>query len=410
LSTDLVARREPPVVRGGDGSSLRAWLLTALVIGLVASISLAEIALGLLAAHALWRRRAPGGPPLQWPLLGIVAAYAGWSVVAALGAARPLESLRSVKSVVWFGAIYVLLAALPDARSARRFATLLFVAAAVVAAAAIIQVTTCPPSGTADWGVLARFSRKCARAHGFYSIYMTLAGVLTMVLAMTLPRLAGFGRRAWWAVPAWLAGVAALGLTFVRGAWIAFAMAVAGGILTRRRHALILGGAAVAAVLFALALPGVLPRARSIGDAKDPTTRERLAMFDAGTRLLREHPLTGIGPGQVKHAYPVYAPPDAVRRATSHLHNSPLQVAVERGLPGLALWLGIWAVFFVRAARIAASLPPGDDRALVLGCIIAIAAFLVGGFFEHNFGDTEVLLVATALMAMPFAIARARTP
>lgn len=402
----------PPVVRGDGASSLRSWLVVALVIGLVASISLAEIALGMLAAHALWRRRAGDTPPLQWPLLGFIAGYAAWSVVAALGAERPLESMRSVKSVVWFGAIYVVLAALPDARAARRFATLLFVAASVVALAAIVQVTTCPPSGSgaADWGPLARLFRKCARAHGFYSIYMTLAGVLTMVLAMTLPRLAGFGRRAWWAVPAWLAGVAALGLTFVRGAWIAFAMAVAAGILTRRRHVLVLGGAAVAAVVFALALPGVMPRARSIGDAKDPTTRERLAMFDAGKRLMQEHPLTGIGPGQVKHAYPLYAPPDAVRRSTSHLHNSPLQVAVERGLPGLALWLAIWAAFFVRAVRIAVSLPPGDDRALVLGCIIAIAAFLVGGLFEHNFGDTEVLLVAAALMAVPFAIARARTP
>jgi putative inorganic carbon (HCO3(-)) transporter len=397
-------------MRGGGPSPLRFWLLVVLVIGLVASISLAEIALGVLAAHVLWRRRVDGGRPLQWPMLGVIAAYAAWSVVAALAAARPLESVRSVKSVVWFGAIYVVLAALPDARAARRFATLLFVAAAVVAVAAVVQVTACPPSGTADWGVLARFSRKCARAHGFYSIYMTLAGVLTIILAMTLPRLAGFGRRAWWAVPGWLAGVAALGLTFVRGAWIAFAMAVAAGILTRRRHVLILGGAAVAAVLFALAMPGVMPRARSIGDANDPTTRERLAMFDAGKRLLQEHPITGIGPGQVKHAYPVYAPPDAVRRSTSHLHNSPLQVAVERGVPGLALWLAIWAVFFVRASRIAASLPPGDDRALVLGCIIAIGAFLVGGLFEHNFGDTEVLLVAASIMALPFAIARARTP
>jgi hypothetical protein len=64
-------------------------------------------------------------------------------------------------------------------------------------------------------------------------------------------------------------------------------------------------------------------------------------------------------------------------------------------------------VFFVRAARIAVALPPGPDRALVLGCIIAIGAFLVGGLFEHNFGDTEVLLVAAAIMALPFVIARA---
>ena len=34
----------------------------------------------------------------------------------------------------------------------------------------------------------------------------------------------------------------------------------------------------------------------------------------------------------------------------------------------------------------------------------AIAAFLVAGLFEYNFGDTEVLLVAVALMALPFTI------
>ncbi len=410
MSVDLAVPPVPPVAREGRTFSLRSWLLGVLIVGLVTSISLVEIALGLLVAEVLWRRRREGGPPLRWPLLGVIAAYAAWSVVAALAADRPLESVRNLKNVMWFGTMYILLATLPDARAARRFATGLFVAATVVALFAIVQVIACPPAGTVEWGPLHRLFRKCGRARGFHGIYMTFAGVLTMVLAMTLPRLAGFGRRAWWAVPGWLAGVAALGLTFVRGAWIAFAVAVAAGILTRRRHALVLGGAAVAAVLFALALPGVMARARSIGDVSDPTTRERLAMFDTGMRLLREHPLTGIGPGQVKHAYPLYAPAAAVRRSTSHLHNSPLQVAVERGLPGLALWLAIWAVFFVRAARIAAALPVGADRTLVLGCVIAVAAFLVGGLFEHNFGDTEVLFVATALMALPFVIARAPTP
>jgi hypothetical protein len=160
LSTDLVAPPPPLTVRGGHSFSLRPWLLVALVIGLTASISLAEIALAVLAADVLWRRRVEGGPRLQWPLLGVIAAYTAWSVVAALASARPLESVHSVKSVVWFGATYVLLAALPDARAARRFATLLFAAAGVVAVVAIVQVTACPPSGSADWGVLPRVSRK----------------------------------------------------------------------------------------------------------------------------------------------------------------------------------------------------------------------------------------------------------
>jgi len=35
-----------------------------------------------------------------------------------------------------------------------------------------------------------------------------------------------------------------------------------------------------------------------------------------------------------------------------------------------------------------------------------IVTFLVAGLFEYNFGDTEVLLVAMTLMALPFALGR----
>ena len=52
--------------------------------------------------------------------------------------------------------------------------------------------------------------------------------------------------------------------------------------------------------------------------------------------------------------------------------------------------------------------PPENEeaRALVLGSMAAIVAFLVAGLFEYNFGDTEVLLVALALMALPFVVER----
>ena len=41
----------------------------------------------------------------------------------------------------------------------------------------------------------------------------------------------------------------------------------------------------------------------------------------------------------------------------------------------------------------------------MVGVQAAIVSFLVGGLFEYNFGDTEVVLVAVALMALPFAVA-----
>jgi len=154
--------------------------------------------------------------------------------------------------------------------------------------------------------------------------------------------------------------------------------------------------------------PALLRRVKSVGDLADDTTRDRLAMLDAGLGLAIAHPLTGIGPGQVKNVYPTVASPEALRRSTSHLHNTPLQIVVERGLPGLAGWLAIWVGFFGAAWRVFRRIPPGDEeaRALVLGSMAAIAAFLVAGLFEYNFGDTEVLLVALAVMALPFVVER----
>jgi hypothetical protein len=53
-------------------------------------------------------------------------------------------------------------------------------------------------------------------------------------------------------------------------------------------------------------------------------------------------------------------------------------------------------------------IPAADEeaRALVLGSMAAIAGFLVAGLFEYNFGDTEVLLMALAVMALPFVVER----
>jgi len=46
------------------------------------------------------------------------------------------------------------------------------------------------------------------------------------------------------------------------------------------------------------------------------------------------------------------------------------------------------------------------ERALVVGALAAVTAFLVAGLFEYNFGDTEVLLVTLSVMALPFVVER----
>jgi len=389
-----------PADRGGARwpDRARTWVLTALVLGLAGSITLAELALGALLVLVLFsgRLRRP-------PLLASIAAFAAWTAVSALASPRPLESLVEARGVLWLVGIGVLVAALDDARDAHRFATGLFIAVSAVALVAIVQVAACPPAPP-DVPVLARFLRKCGRARGFFSIYMTLAGVLMLVLVGAVPRLTAAGRHLAWAGPAWAAGLVALGLTYVRGAWVGFAVGAAGSVAFLRRDRLVLA-VVVAVIVVAIAVPGVSHRiGRTTLD--NETTRDRLAMLSGGLRMVRDHPLVGVGPGQVKHAYPTYAPPEALRRATSHLHNTPLQIAVERGVIGLGLWVWIFVAWFRRAVRVWRALPGQADRALALGALLAIAAFITAGLFEYNFGDTEVLLVACAAMALPFVLAR----
>ena len=389
-------------------------MLVLLVAGLAASITLSQTMLGILTAWLL-AERYRGRLRLAWPLAVPIAAFAGWTLLAALLSPAPAESLRDSHSLLGLATIWIVLHAVDDARRARWFATALFIGLAVVAALSVVQVATCggerltgralglPP-------VLGSFFGKCHRAHGFYSIYMTLGGVLAMVLVLTLPRLPYLRHRAP-AAAAWLVGALGFALTLVRGAWVGFGVGVALLACTVRRQTVTFVGVLLVAAAV-LAVPGVLPRVLSVVDVTDPTARERVAMMAAGVALVRDHPIVGIGPGQVKRLYAQYAPPYAVRRHTSHVHNTPLQIAVERGLVGLALWLWIFGAFFVRLPAIWKRLP-GDavrDRALVAGCAAAIVAFFVAGLFEYNFGDTEVLLVAMSLMALPLVIERDCAP
>jgi len=415
-----VARIPQPqrVLTGSTGGALAAsdWLpvartvlLAALVFGLALSISVSQIALGALAVWVLVARRVGRIPLLQAPLLLPIAVFAAWSLVAAVVSERPLESLYQSKHLLNLAALFVLVNALSDAVTARRFATWLLIAVTGTAVLAIVQVAACPgPEATAPtWALVAKLLRKCARARGFYSIYMTLGGVLAMTATAALPRLVRVPAQAWWLAPAWIVGLAALGLTQVRGAWIGFAAGALAAVAGLGRRGLVAAAALVVLVpALVLGLPGVGARFKTIGDAADDTTRDRLAMIEAGRRLVVENPLTGVGPGQLKHVYGRVAPPEALRRSTSHLHNTPLQIVAERGAVGLAAWVWIFVAFLVRGLAILRGLPheAAGDRALVLGSLAAIVTFLVAGLSEYNFGDTEVLLVAVALMALPFAL------
>ena len=122
--------------------------------------------------------------------------------------------------------------------------------------------------------------------------------------------------------------------------------------------------------------------------------------------MVRAHPLVGVGPNMVKERYAEYRDEGAVKEVNPHLHNVPMQIAAERGLPALAIWIGLIAVL---AADLWRLFQNGQHRVLAATALAALASMLAAGLFEYNFGDSEFLMLFLLLVTLPFAAARPST-
>jgi len=130
-------------------------------------------------------------------------------------------------------------------------------------------------------------------------------------------------------------------------------------------------------------------------------------MYHAGFQIVKRYPVLGTGPNVVHIVYPAFRDPDAVDPTPPHLHNVPLQIAAERGLPALAVW--VW--FLVSAViTLIRQVRAGPSPFLAAAGIGAIAAMLGGGFFEYNFGDSEFLMLFLVVLTLPWANRLAPTP
>ncbi|MFH0879958.1 MAG: O-antigen ligase family protein [Lentisphaerota bacterium] len=90
----------------------------------------------------------------------------------------------------------------------------------------------------------------------------------------------------------------------------------------------------------------------------------------------------------------------------NHLHNNVLQIRLETGRAGLAVWLAWMAfafgLFFVndRAAVRAAGQNLAAPRWLALGALGAFCGLMMNGVVEYNFGDSEILMLMALLMGL----------
>jgi O-antigen ligase len=112
--------------------------------------------------------------------------------------------------------------------------------------------------------------------------------------------------------------------------------------------------------------------------AVDEAGAGRVRIWITAERMIRAHPITGVGARGFRYAYPAYADPgDAFvdvnsDEGASHAHQLVLEVLSETGLIGLLLWIA-GAIAAIRAWRRASAL--ARERAFAPALALAAMCF-----------------------------------
>ena len=373
------------------------------------SIAAASILLGLSAV--LWltlvvvNRERIDVPSMFWPLLAYAAATL---IVARWFSIDPKTSLIDCKQLLLFAIVPIAYRLLRGERS-------LAAVDVIITIGAINAVY-----GIVQYGIL-KFDNIENRIQGNLGHYMTFSGVIMLVACTAVARVMFRRRDRIWAALVLPAVLVALVLTLSRNAWVG-ACAGIGTLFLLKDVRTMFRMAALLPVLLGVGIAlsptavterfySLLSLKEALGDsattgATVQSNQDRLAMIRSGFRIIRDYPLTGVGPDMLIQVYPHYRDSQAVRQLNPHLHNVPLQIAVERGLPALAIWL--WFVVtlmrdFIRQRRV--SVVPS----LAAGGLACVVAMLAAGMFEYNFGDSEFLMLFLVLVTLPYAAEPAGT-
>jgi len=251
------------------------------------------------------------------------------------------------------------------------------------------------------------------RATGFMSHTMTQGGLLMLFTLAALALFLFLGERLRWVwAAAMVPALACLALTRTRSAWLG--LFIGGTVLIGLyRPKLLVVPPLLLGLFFALSKPlgerysliqDLRERSLSIFSLKDKSNQDRLEYLRAGWKVITLRPLLGTGPDTVDEVFtdPALALSSHAARNV-HLHNNLVQIAAERGLPAAAAWLAFLAWAAVSALRLHRRAGPWQ-RALGGAALAAAISLFVSGFFEYNFGDSEITVLFLVLITLPHAL------
>jgi uncharacterized protein with PQ loop repeat len=397
--------------------SVSAFLIFYLVRALVrtrrAAVVVAALMIASGTAGALWsafqvaRGRgvvveeiAPDSP-LRDSSLGVAAGDSIWRVNE-----RRVDSVAEIEQAV------------RDARAGEPLTLSLFSRGEQVERVATERVAGELKARDGDFGLRGTRRAHRFRASGWTRHYQTFAETLQILAQLSL----GFALALWQrrrATPdtpsrlplalcatAFLILALGIALTAMRTVLVAFAIGatVVAWRAARGRARLVVS----VVIVFALALGAfAVSRTRSEGalSLRDDSSRLRLAVARVALARIPSRPFFGHGMDAVKEHWTEWGFPGQIK---IHTHSTPIQLAFDRGLPALLLWLWLLVAFWRTLARGERRLraAPGEAAAhgLLLGATGALAGFFASSLVNYNFGDAEVALVVWWLMGTAVSI------
>ena len=359
------------------------YLVHLLCAGWVASSEAGAFLAMVATAIAIWRRELrPSFHILYFPL----ALYAIDSTVSALFAFRAIHSIG--ENALWlkmllFPTALILFRNVPRSRELALRAMLAF--GAFSAGFGLVQ-----------YFLFGQHDLE-HRITGPTAHVMTLSGLLLPVALIFLVL--------WFHAPANLALLGgtilvtvALLMTFTRSAWLGWIVAVSVLLVLKRPRALAF--ALPLLVVFLTFMPmSLFSRVVSSFDTHQSSNLDRIRMIEAGVEIIKDYPLLGVGPANIKEVYPLYRKPDAPRFKIPHLHNNLIQLWAERGVVGLAAYILLIALLLRECAR---GWHGTQSRFAEVGVAVTVG-LAAAGMFEFNFGDTEVFWIMLDIYALVIA-------
>jgi hypothetical protein len=264
------------------------------------------------------------------------------------------------------------------------------------------------------------------RAKGFYGHYVSYAEALQLIASLAFGLFLTYpikkNRISLFLLLAFAGLVFALMLTVTRASWLALLVSATVMLLlgTSRRVILIAFACAIPLVITAAF---VLQQKRHVGliDQQDASITWRQTVWREGFDLLKSKPrhlLIGVGMDSIKAHWREWGLFDQGRIPIGHMHSNLLEIALERGVPALLLWLALLAAYarmlFQTFRKLKVReidnqsnwLDPWVDHGIILGALGGLCGFFVSGIVHYNWGDSEVIMIFYFLMGLSLVVAR----